>query len=74
VHERGGITDGAAGSGDLNGVAGFRGNSQTRASTLVPGRESAVGIALAGILGSIDSKVGVVEARHGEGGVIGIKK
>jgi hypothetical protein len=32
-----------------------------------------VGIALAGILGSIDSKVGVVEARHGEGGVIGIK-
>ena len=70
VHESSGITDGAAGSGDLNGVAGFRGNSQARASTLVPGGESAVGIALAGILGSIDSKVGVVEARHGEGGVI----
>jgi hypothetical protein len=69
VHERGGITDGAAGGGDLDGVAGIRGNGEARASTLIPGRESTLaGIALAGILGSIDSKVGVVEARHDEGG------
>jgi hypothetical protein len=68
VHKLSGITDGAAGGGNLDGVAACRWDGEAGSSTLVPGRESTLGILGAGILGSrIDCEVGILEASHDEG-------
>ena len=64
MHKLSGITDGAAGGGDLDGVAA-RGDGESGSSTLVPGRESTLGILGAGILGSgINREIRVLETSH----------
>ena len=66
MHKLSGITDGAAGGGDLDGVAA-RGDGEAGGST-VPGGESTLGILGAGILGSgINCEIRVLEASHDEG-------
>lgn len=68
MHELSGITDGAAGGGDLDGVTACRWDGETGASTLVPRGEGTLRILGAGILLSqVDCEVRVLDARHDEG-------
>lgn len=65
MHQGGGIADGAAGGGNLHGIVGIAGNGQTRARAREAGA-SAARRSRGVRSGRLNSKVGILKARHDE--------